>query len=395
MIIKIVDISLDKVFKKYSAEFGIYRDLFAIDSFALEIRECKKETAENLHKIFLESGELSYIKSISEGKYDLFTMGQISTYKDISKIIKSNINEEIGHKISSLIKNFIEYDKLKINIGGKIFRMSEAHVIGILNITPDSFFDGGNYFTKEKATAHAYKMLEEGADIIDIGGESTRPGSDPVQAEEELRRVMPVIEEIKKNFPDTVISVDTYKSDVARLAIDAGCSMVNDISGFTFDSEMKNIIRQKSSTAVLMHIKGKPKTMQDLPEYENTVSEVYSFLNNKVHSAQKENIKNIIIDPGIGFGKRLSDNFELLSRLKEFKGIGCPIMIGVSNKSLIGNSLGLPADSRINATAVLEAYSIMNGARFIRTHNVKNAVEAKKLYNFIQHTEVTADVRTI
>ncbi len=256
-------------------------------------------------------------------------------------------------------------------------------IMGILNVTPDSFSDGGKYFSKDLALDHALKMIDEGADIIDIGGESTRPGSDPVSLDEELERTIPVIKKLKSLRNDIVISIDTTKSKVAEQALNNGASIINDISGLTFDDKMIIVAKQFNAGVIIMHIKGNPKTMQQNPYYENVVKEVYDFLDSQSKKVFQNGVEKIIIDPGIGFGKRVEDNFTLIKNLETFQSIGYPIMIGLSRKSFIGQTLELEINDRDIATVILEAISVIKSARIIRTHNVKYCHQMVKLVNKI------------
>ena len=259
-------------------------------------------------------------------------------------------------------------------------------IMGILNTTPDSFSDGGKYNSVNSAVIRALEMLELGADIIDIGGESSRPGADPVNFEEEYRRVIPVIESILDKKPDTVISVDTT---IAEAALICGTSIINDISGLTFDPDIIDVIKKYDATAVIMHMRGTPQTMQTNTEYKDVTSEVYDFL---ISQAKKSGIKKIIIDPGIGFGKKVNHNYELIKNLNKFTGSGYPVLIGLSRKSFIGKSLNLQVNQRDNATVIAEALSLINGADIIRTHNVKNAIELKRIYQLIQNPDLAVNV---
>jgi len=256
-------------------------------------------------------------------------------------------------------------------------------IMGILNVTPDSFSDGGKYFSKDLALDHALKMIDEGADIIDIGGESTRPGSDPVSLDEELERTIPVIKKLKSLRNDIVISIDTTKSKVAEQALNNGASIINDISGLTFDDKMIIVAKQFNAGEISRHIKGNPKTMQQNPYYENVVKEVYDFLDSQSKKVFQNGVEKIIIDPGIGFGKRVEDNFTLIKNLETFQSIGYPIMIGLSRKSFIGQTLELEINDRDIATVILEAISVIKSARIIRTHNVKYCHQMVKLVNKI------------
>ncbi|MBL1211929.1 MAG: dihydropteroate synthase [Ignavibacteriae bacterium] len=287
----------------------------------------------------------------------------------------------IYNTILSSIENYLNYDKRKIELRGKEFSLDRAYVMGILNITPDSFSDGGKYFNRESAISYAETMIEDGADIIDIGGESTRPGAESISVDEELNRVIPVIEKIRNEYPGIIISVDTTKSKVADDALSIGADIINDISGLTFDPNIAEVARRHNASLILMHIKGNPQTMQQNPYYEDVVCEVYDFLAAQIKNLQSNGLSKIIVDTGIGFGKRVEDNFELINRLEEFKSLGYPIMIGVSNKSFLGKSLNLDINNRENATVCAESISMNNGARIIRTHNVKKAVEAVNIFN--------------
>lgn len=261
---------------------------------------------------------------------------------------------------------------------------ARTHIMGALNVTPDSFSDGGRYVNVTEAVLRGIEMEAQGADIIDIGGESTRPGSEPTPVEIELNRVLPVIEELKKKIR-IPISIDTYKSEVAQEALRAGATIVNDISGLCFDEKMGSVIRKHNASVVLMHIKGEPKTMQKDPQYGDVVKEVKEHLARCTSKAVERGIKQIIIDPGIGFGKRTRDNLEVIRRLSEFQSLGYPILIGPSRKSFIGNILNLPVDQRIEGTSAAVAIAIMNGANILRVHDVQEIRRVAKMADAIQH----------
>ena len=261
-----------------------------------------------------------------------------------------------------------------------MFRAFEKPLImGILNVTPDSFSDGGKYGTVEAAVAQAEKMLTDGADIIDIGGESTRPGSDPVPASEQIRRVVPVIEAIKGLSPDLLISIDTTLAEVAEAAIGAGADMINDVSGGTGDARMLALAARRDVPIVLMHSQGTPKTMQDDPYYDEVVGEVVAVLRERVEAALAAGIKKdrIIIDPGIGFGKRRQDNIDLLAHLDVFVGLGFPVLLGTSRKRFMGSLCHVeePAEL-VTATAVTTALGVMAGVKLFRVHDVKENRQA-------------------
>ncbi|MCW8817954.1 MAG: dihydropteroate synthase [Ignavibacteriaceae bacterium] len=283
--------------------------------------------------------------------------------------------------IPQVVNHSKENSSLKYNIGKNIFDFRFAYVMGILNITSDSFSDGGLFINKQKAVNHALEMIESGADIIDIGGESTRPGSEPVSESEELERVIPVINGILKSKPDASISIDTTKANVAKQALRNGALIVNDISGGTFEPSIFEVASELNAAMILMHIKGKPKTMQVSPEYSNVIAEVYDHLAKQSSIASEHGIENIIIDPGIGFGKRLEHNLSLINGLDYFRSLGFPILIGLSRKSFIGNILNLPVEERDDATNSMNMLALSKGARIIRTHNVKQAYQTCKLFN--------------
>jgi len=242
--------------------------------------------------------------------------------------------------------------------------------MGILNVTPDSFSDGGRYLDPDLAVARGEQLAAEGADFLDIGGESTRPGSEPLPQADEIRRVVPVIEKLIRRI-DIPISIDTYKSGVAKAALDAGAIIVNDISGLTFDPAMLETVVQKKATVVLMHMAGTPKTMQENPAYLNVVNEVRDYLAHQAERAQSAGIKQIIVDPGIGFGKNLDHNLDLMRNLKSASPAGFPILVGPSRKSFIGKILNLTVDERLEGTAAAVAACILRGAHIIRVHDVK------------------------
>jgi dihydropteroate synthase len=266
-----------------------------------------------------------------------------------------------------------DHQKFLLKCGEKILDLSSrTHVMGILNITPDSFSDGGEFFTVDQAVKRGIQMADEGADIIDIGAESTRPGAEPISTDEELKRLLPVLEQLLKKT-GVPISVDTYKSKVAEAALSAGAHIINDISGLRFDPSMKDVIARFQVPVIIMHIKGEPRNMQIDPHYEDLISEISAYLAESIRSAEMAGVKkeNMIIDPGIGFGKRLEDNYEIIRRLHELKRLGCSILIGPSRKSFLGKVLNLPPAERLEGTMAAVAVAIQNGADIIRVHDVK------------------------
>ena len=245
-------------------------------------------------------------------------------------------------------------------------------IMGILNVTPDSFSDGGKYDNTQQAVDFALKMEEDGADIIDIGGESTRPGAKPVEIEEELNRVIPVIEGIRKKS-DIVISIDTYKSNVAEKAIIVGANIINDISGLRFDNNMVHLASKLQVPIIIMHMLGNPQNMQTDPFYTDLIDELILFFQERVDLMTSNGIlqNNIILDPGIGFGKTIDHNFTIIRELNRIVELGFPILVGPSRKSFIGLTLNLPPEERIEGTAAAVTASIMNGSRIVRIHDVK------------------------
>ncbi len=245
--------------------------------------------------------------------------------------------------------------------------------MGILNITPDSFSDGGLYFDPNQAFNHAKLLINQGADIIDIGGESTRPGSIPINTDSELNRTIPVLKEIRKYDSNILISIDTTKSIVAKCAIENGADMINDISSFSMDSKMLNVALDYDVPVILMHMQGKPVDMQKNPYYKDIIYDIKKFFQDKIAFSVNSGIKKdlIILDPGIGFGKTVSDNFTIISKLRKFAEMGHTVLLGPSRKSFIGDTLNLPVDDRLEGTLASIAISIMNGIKIVRVHDVK------------------------
>ena len=250
--------------------------------------------------------------------------------------------------------------------------------MGILNITPDSFSDGGKYLSASRAIDRAFAMVDNGADIIDIGGESTRPGSDFISKDEELQRIVPVIQEIRNQDSEILISIDTYKSDVAEIAVDLGANIVNDISGLTFDQNMSTFLSGRDIPVIIMHINGKPKTMQVNPIYDDLINDINSFFKKQIIFAQSNGIDrdNIILDPGIGFGKTFNHNLTIINNLKDLCSLGHPIMVGTSRKAFIGDILDAPHSERVEGTIASVVASVINGANIVRVHDVKEIKKA-------------------
>mgnify|MGYP006277818577 CR=1 FL=1 len=259
----------------------------------------------------------------------------------------------------------------------RVTKNDEVLIMGILNVTPDSFSDGGRFLAHDRAKNRALEMEKNGADIIDIGGESTRPGADKVELEVELDRTIPVIEEIRKET-DIPISIDTYKSEVAERALDAGADIVNDISALRFDPDLGRLAGERDVPVVLMHMQGDPKTMQKNPTYDDVVRDIKDFLEKRISKAVELGISRdrIVIDPGIGFGKKLEDNYEILRRLDEFESLGCPLLLGTSRKSFIGDTLDLATDERVEGTIASNVVGVLKGASILRVHDVRENYRA-------------------
>jgi dihydropteroate synthase len=285
--------------------------------------------------------------------------------------------QPLGQSLKETLKN-ISKIHYTIRCRKKTLKLGKQTLLmGVLNVTPDSFSDGGLYFDKEKAIAHGLRMVEEGADLIDIGGESTRPGSKPLGLEEELRRVIPVIESLAKAV-DVPISIDTYKSTLAQKAIEAGAQMINDISGLHFDLDLAKVAAREDIPLILMHIRGTPEAMQKDVHYESLFSEILQSLKESILRAESAGLdpEQIIIDPGIGFGKNLEDNLLLIKNLQEFRILGKPILLGTSRKSFIGKILNADVTERLEGTLSSIAIGVLNGAHIIRCHDVLQAKRA-------------------
>ena len=268
---------------------------------------------------------------------------------------------------------------MNISCKGKLIDLTTPKIMGILNLTPDSFYDGGLYNNIDSALAQTEKMLLEGATFIDIGGASSKPGTVEISIDEELARVLPALEEIHKKFPETIISIDTYRSDVAKKAVEAGAAMVNDISGGNLDAKMLKTVGMLGVPYVAMHMLGKPENMQDKPSYNNILTHIRSFFASKIDTAHKAGIHDIIIDPGFGFGKNLEHNYSLLKNLSSIQIHGIPMLIGVSRKSMIHKLLQIEVTDALIGTTVLNTVALLQGTQILRVHDVKEAHQAVQL----------------
>ena len=263
-------------------------------------------------------------------------------------------------------------------------------IMGIVNVTPDSFSDGGVYFEPENAIRHALELAHEGADILDFGAESTRPGAKAVSPDEQLRRLQPVIREVRKTV-DVPISIDTTSARVAADLIDDGADVINDISGMQFDPDMAEVASQKGCPVVIMHIQGTPRTMQKDPTYKDVISDIYQYFQERIQYATGRGIseQNIILDPGIGFGKTIEHNYRIIRELNEFSTLNKPLLIGASRKSFIGKTLDVGMDERVEGSLAVAAISIMNGARILRVHDVQATVRVALMVDAILQVQET------
>ena len=374
-------------------------DIYGIDIMApkmmhlnIKLNNVNSQIANILKQEMLSiGGEAAVAKGViilKDKKTDVILIGSLKHFRKlIYKLSYQPFNlKELGKEIEIMINNMEAHNTIKLRNMNLDFK-NRTYIMGILNITPDSFYDGDLYMDHDKAIKHAYEMIEAGADIIDVGGESTRPNSTPIPENEEIKRVVPVIKELTKKTK-TPISIDTYKSSVAKEAIEAGAEIINDISAMRFDLNMEKIAAHYKTPIVFMHIKGVPKTMQRKIRYKDVLSEVYSYLKERIDFANESGIKDTIIDPGIGFGKGLKENLKIINNLNIFKGLGKPILIGTSRKSFIGEILDSKVQDRLEGSIAAVAASIMNGANIVRVHDV---FETKRLVKVIDEVRKDAD----
>ncbi len=331
---------------------------------------------------------------LSVEKCNVILTGNLKQYRLLEKKLKAQpfSLKHLGTEILQTLEDFNE-KSFTLKIKEKIFPLQKdkTYIMGILNVTPDSFSDGGKFFTVNSALKHAEKMISEGAAFIDIGGESTRPGAESVSLEEELNRVIPVIKAVSSEFKDIPISIDTYKSQVAEKALEAGASIVNDISGLRFDPDMAKVIAEFKVPVILMHIKGTPKNMQKNPTYSNLLNEIFDYFNESLNLLNKAggDISNVIIDPGIGFGKTFEHNLTILNRLKEFKSLGLPLLIGASRKSFIGAVLNREnPEERVLGSLSVAVISSLKGAKILRVHDVKETYDVLKMADAIMNQSI-------
>jgi dihydropteroate synthase len=273
---------------------------------------------------------------------------------------------------------------MTLNCKGQLIDLALPKVMGILNVTPNSFYDGGKFADEKALLNQVEKMLNEGSTFIDIGGYSSKPNAEFVSEEEELQRVIPIVTTIIQKFPETLISIDTFRSKVAKESIENGAAIINDISAGNLDENMMKTVAELQVPYSMMHMKGTPQTMQLLTQYENIVKEMMFYFSEKVAQARSFGINDLILDPGFGFAKTLEQNFEVLNKLELFKMLELPILAGISRKSMIYKTLETDAKNSLNGTTSLNTISLMKGAKILRVHDVKEAVECVKLYNLLK-----------
>ncbi len=327
------------------------------------------------------------VLNLSRKKSDLLLLG---TEKQFAELIVKLTRHPFGlallsQEIKKALSNYQKKD-FKLASKGRTLQLGKSTLImGVLNVTPDSFYDGGRYSNFKRAVDRGLEMVEEGADIIDIGGESSRPGASPVGEKEESKRVIPVIKKLSSGIK-AFISIDTHKSGVAGKAIDAGASMVNDISALRMDEKMARVVKGSGVPVCLMHMRGTPRNMQKNPRYRDVVSEIFAFLRERIDFCEQAgiDIEKTIVDPGIGFGKTVEHNLQILKNLDQFKSLGRPIIIGVSRKSLIGKVLQLEPEQRLEGSLAAAIWSMMKGASILRVHDVKETKRAVKMVEAIR-----------
>jgi dihydropteroate synthase len=359
--------------------------------YSIKLEDVKSQAANIIKQEMLSlGGEAAVSRNVmnfSRKKSDVLLLG---TERQFGELVAKLCRQPFGLPLVSqeVKKAFSNYQKrdFRLNFKGRTVQLGKKMLImGVLNVTPDSFYDGGRYSNSKQAVERALQMVEEGADIIDIGGESSRPGSNPVEEKEELERVIPVIKKLadKINVP---ISIDTYKAGVAKRAIDVGASMVNDISALRMDEKMANVVRSSEVPVCLMHMQGTPRNMQKNPRYKDVVSEIFAFLKERIEFCEQAgiNIERTIVDPGIGFGKTVLHNLEILKNLDQFKSLGRPIMIGVSRKSFMGKVLQLEPEERLEGSLASTVWCMMKGASILRVHDVRETKRAVTMVEAIE-----------
>ncbi|PJJ83165.1 dihydropteroate synthase [Mucilaginibacter auburnensis] len=286
-------------------------------------------------------------------------------------------------KDKTVAKDTFFHKNTTLNAGGKLIDLSTPAVMGIINLTPDSFFEGSRKQGVDDALKQAEKMLADGATFLDLGAYSSRPDADDISVQEEMDRLLPIVEAIVKNMHEAVLSIDTFRARIAEAAVQAGAHIINDISGGQLDEDMFATVAKLKVPYILMHMKGNPKTMVALAEYQDVFSEVFNYFTTRIHQLKQLGVKDIIIDPGFGFAKKPEHGYTLLRRMAEFQQLGLPLLTGVSRKRMIYGPLGISADEALNGTTVLNTIALTKGAAILRVHDVKEAVQAVKLFNMM------------
>jgi len=361
--------------------------------YSIKLENVKSQAANIIKQEMLALGGEAAVSwdviSFSRKRSDVLLLG---TERQFEELILKLGRQPFGlsllsQEIKKALSNYQKRD-FKLNFKGHTLQLGKRTLImGILNVTPDSFYDGGRYNNAKQAVERALQMAEEGADIIDIGGQSSRPGANSVEEKEELERVIPVIKKLASRIK-VPISIDTYKAGVAKKAIDAGASMVNDISALRMDEKMANIVRSIGVPVCLMHMQGTPRNMQKNPRYRDVVSEIFAFLKERIDFCEQAgiDIEKTIVDPGIGFGKTVLHNLEILKNLNQFKSLGRPIMVGVSRKSFIGKVLQLEPEERLEGSLASAIWCMIKGASILRVHDVRETKRAVKIVEAIEQT---------
>ena len=273
---------------------------------------------------------------------------------------------------------------MTINCKGQLIDLSTPKVMGILNVTPDSFYDGGRFDSDKKLLSQVEKMLQDGANFIDIGGQSSKPNAEIVSVDEEMKKVVSAVDLILKNFPETIISIDTFNSKVAQIAVENGAAIINDISAGSLDEKMFETIAKLQVPYIMMHMRGTPQTMSKMTNYADLVKDILFYFSEKIAKARSFGINDLLIDPGFGFAKTLEQNFELLNKLELIQMLELPVLVGVSRKSIVYKTLETTPENALNGTSVLNTISLTKGANILRVHDVKEAVECVRLYNQLQ-----------
>ena len=298
--------------------------------------------------------------------------------------LKYSKHQDLWFKVLNLDQNHQQNSFMTLNCNGRIIDLNTPKVMGILNVTPDSFYDGGRFKDEKSVLAQVEKLLKEGATFIDIGAYSSRPGADFVSQDEELKRLIPIVTSVINNFPETLISIDSFRSEVVKTAIQAGAAIVNDISAGLQDPLMFETIGTLGVPYIMMHMRGTPQTMQQMTTYSDVIKEVYTYFSKRIQLARTHQIKDLILDLGFGFSKTTDQNFKLLGMLDYYKNLNLPILAGISRKSMIYKTLNTDANKALNGTTALHMVALQKGAKLLRVHDVKEAVECIDLYRALQ-----------